>query len=148
MIENIETILGCFARIRRTYADNLNLKYNGYHLSPNEISILIILMNNPHIDTASQLSLFQGVSKGLVSRSIDSLISHGLLSCYKDEKDRRISHLFIKDEAHPFLEEMECDIKKMNEKIFNTIPQSELAQAEQVFEKILDCLKQMKEEHS
>lgn len=147
MIENIETILGCFARIRRAYADNLNLKYKGYHLSPNEISILIILTNNPHIDTASQLSLFSGVSKGLISRSIDSLVSHGLLYCSKDEKDRRISHLYITDEAHPFLEEMEADIQKMNESIFDTIPKDELTQAEKVFEKVLACLNQLKEEN-
>ena len=81
MKKNVESMLGYFSQIRRVYANEINLRFQNENFSPNEISILILLSNNESINTSSQLRLILGVSKGLVSRSIDSLLSRELISC-------------------------------------------------------------------
>ena len=74
MRQTVEEMLGYFNQIRRVYANELNLKFTNENFSPNEISILILLSNNPSINTSSQLCTILGVSKGLISRSIDALV--------------------------------------------------------------------------
>lgn len=55
MRQTVEEMLGYFNQIRRVYANELNLKFTNENFSPNEISILILLSNNPSINTSSQL---------------------------------------------------------------------------------------------
>ena len=74
MKKNVESMLGYFSQIRRVYANEINLRFQNENFSPNEISILILLSNNESINTSSQLRLILGVSKGLVSRSIDRCV--------------------------------------------------------------------------
>ena len=47
MRQTVEEMLGYFNQIRRVYANELNLKFTNENFSPNEISILILLSNNP-----------------------------------------------------------------------------------------------------
>ena len=145
MINNIEGILGYFSQIRRLYAGKLDLKYNDNKLSPNEIAILIMLSRNRNIDTASQIGVILGVSKGLVSRSIDSLIGYGLIEKNKDELDKRITHLRISEEAESFINEMRKQINNINEMVFHDIPKEELDQMENTMLKILDKFKELGE---
>ncbi|MBO8462588.1 MAG: MarR family transcriptional regulator [Firmicutes bacterium] len=93
MLPNVETILSYFSQIRRVYAPEIHLRFKDENFSPNEISILILLSNNASINTSSQLTLILGVSKGLVSRSIDSLLSRGLIVCLPDMKDKRLQRI-------------------------------------------------------
>ena len=76
----------CFIvpKIRRFYANELQNKLEKENLTPNEISILILLSNNPSVTTSSQLVYFLQVSKGLVSRSIDGLVKKGLIQCVQE----------------------------------------------------------------
>lgn len=62
MRQTVEEMLGYFNQIRRVYANELNLKFTNENFSPNEISILILLSNNPSINTSSQLCTILGVS--------------------------------------------------------------------------------------
>ena len=93
MQRTVEAMLGYFNQIRQVYANELNRKFEEERFSPNEISILILLSNNRTIDTASQLRVILGVSKGLVSRSLESLAAKGLVECRQDERDRRIQRI-------------------------------------------------------
>ena len=61
MRQTVEEMLGYFNQIRRVYANELNLKFTNENFSPNEISILILLSNNPSINTSSQLCTILGV---------------------------------------------------------------------------------------
>ena len=51
MTTNLETMLNYFTQIRRYYANELNKRLKDINLSPNEISILILLSNNHFITT-------------------------------------------------------------------------------------------------
>ena len=145
MLNNVESILSYFSQIRRSYADNLVLKYKGYKLSPNEISVLIVLVNNKNINTARQLQALLSVSKGLVSRSTDSLMSLGLIKGVKDNKDKRVIHLYLTDESDEFIKDMLRQINDMNNMILQEIPKEELVQMENTMKKILDRFKSMEE---
>ena len=145
---NLERMLGWFSTIRKAYADNLDLRYDGYKLSPNEISILIMLSSNKNIDTGGQICILLGVSKGLVSRSIDSLIAHGLLIKRKDEFDKRITHLQISKEAEPFIKEMRSQLKNINEKVYKDIDKEELEQMESTILKIIDRFEKLEESNN
>lgn len=146
MLNNIESMLGYFSQIRRLYAGKLILKYEDKRLSPNEISILIMLSSNKNIDTGGQLGILLGVSKGLVSRSIDSLIGYGLIEKEKDENDKRIIHLKISESAKPFIEEMRAQIARINKVVFNDISKDEIAQMEKTMLKILNKFKELEDE--
>ena len=95
MKKNVENLLSSFAKIRRFYANELQNKLEKENLTPNEISILILLSNNPSVTTSSQLVYFLQVSKGLVSRSIDGLVKKGLIQCVQDDKDRRVQRIVL-----------------------------------------------------
>lgn len=139
MQHNVETILSGFAQIRRAYANHLHLTWDGRKLSPNEISILILLSNNRSIDTAGQFTILLGVSKSLISRSIESLLRNGLLTEASDQKDARVRHFSISPTAAPLITSMQQEIATLNQILFHTVTQEELVQMEVTIKKILAC---------
>ena len=124
MQRTVEAMLGYFNQIRQVYANELNKKFEEERFSPNEISILILLSNNRTIDTASQLRVILGVSKGLVSRSL--------------EWDRRIQRICLTEQASPLVSRLQREIKKINEVFLEGISQEEIDQMEATMTKILD----------
>ena len=103
MQRTVEAMLGYFNQIRQVYANELNKKVAQEKFSPNEMSVLILLSNNKTINTASQLKVILGVSKGLVSRSVEALAEKGLVDCRQDERDRRIQRIYLTEKAQPLV---------------------------------------------
>ena len=129
MRQTVEEMLGYFNQIRRVYANELNLKFTNENFSPNEISILILLSNNPSINTSSQLCTILGVSKGLISRSIDVLVEKGYIICAKDDADKRIQRLSFSPQAAPVIQKLNEEVTKMNNEVLQDISKEELQQA-------------------
>ena len=138
MQRTVEAMLGYFNQIRQVYANELNRKFEEERFSPNEISILILLSTNRTIDTASQLRVILGVSKGLVSRSLESLAAKQLVECRQDERDRRIQRICLTEQASPLVSRLQGEIKKINEAFLEGISQEEIDQMEATMTKILD----------
>lgn len=113
MKTNIETLLDYSIQIRKYYARVLNERLKDLKLSPNEMNILILLSNNPSITTSTQLNVFLGVSKGLISRSVESLVKKELIRIESDVTDRRIQHIYLTADA---IEEIKI-LKKKFEKL-------------------------------
>ncbi|HCO28575.1 MAG TPA: MarR family transcriptional regulator [Lachnospiraceae bacterium] len=141
MISNVETMLSYFSQIRRVYAQEIHLRFKDENFSPNEISILILLSNNTSINTSSQLTLILGVSKGLISRSIDSLLSRGLIVCLPDTKDKRIQRIQLTKEATPLLLRLQKEIEQINEILLQDISEEEISQMETTMIKIIERFK-------
>ena len=141
MISNVETMLSYFSQIRRVYAQEIHLRFKDENFSPNEISILILLSNNASINTSSQLTLILGVSKGLISRSIDSLLSRGLIVCLPDTKDKRIQRIQLTKEATPLLLRLQKEIEQINEILLQDISEEEISQMETTMIKIIERFK-------
>ena len=141
MISNVETMLSYFSQIRRVYAQEIHLRFKDENFSPNEISILILLSSNTSINTSSQLTLILGVSKGLISRSIDSLLSRGLIVCLPDTKDKRIQRIQLTKEATPLLLRLQKEIEQINEILLQDISEEEISQMETTMIKIIERFK-------
>lgn len=138
MQKSVEAMLGYFSQIRHVYVNELSRRFEQERFSPNEISVLILLSNNRTINTASQMKVVLGVSKGLVSRSLDSLSEKGLVECRRDEHDRRVQRVCLTDRAGPLVKRLKDEINKINETFLEGISQEEINQMEETMTKILN----------
>lgn len=145
MRQTVEEMLSYFNQIRRVYANELNLKFSNENFSPNEISILIVLSNNPSINTSSQLCTILGVSKGLISRSIDTLIEKKLICCKKDVSDKRIQRIFLTEKSSPVIQRLNREVTNINNEVLKDISKEELQQVETTVTKILTRFKERTE---
>ena len=109
---------------------------SSYKLSPNEIDILVAL-HMGKFNMAKDIAENFEISKSLVCRSVDSLIKNGYIDTKKDEKDKRITHLILKDEAKPIVEALKENREKNNKILLKDIDEKEL----EIFNKVLDKMK-------
>lgn len=136
-MKNVESMLAYFSQIRRVYTARLNKQLAEENFSPNEISILFLLTNNKSITTGGQLVTVLGVSKGLVSRSLDGLFQRGLITFTDDEKDRRVRHIALTEAAEPVTIRVKEIIREVNQNLLADISEEEIAQMEATMGKIL-----------
>ncbi len=137
LMVNVETMLSYFNQIRKFYANELNERLKGENFSPNEISILILLSNNKTINTSSALRLVLGVSKGLISRSVDNLLKKNMIICIQDQDDKRIQRIKLTEQARPILEKIKKEAQTINKEVLFDIDEKEILQMEETILKIL-----------
>lgn len=109
---------------------------SSYKLSPNEIDLLVALDMGVY-DTAKEIADNFEISKSLVCRSVDSLTKKGYIDTKKDEKDKRVSHLILREEAKPIVEALKENRKKTTEDLLLGIDKEEL----KIFSKVLNQMK-------
>lgn len=109
---------------------------SSYKLSPNEIDLLVALDMGVY-DTAKEIADNFEISKSLVCRSVDSLSQKGYIDTKKDEKDKRVSHLILREEAKPIVEALKENRKKTTEDLLLGIDKEEL----KIFSKVLNQMK-------
>lgn len=132
----IEEFLRISNQMRDYYAKKIKDSFQELNFSPNEISILIILKNNPSITTSTELKVVLGVSKTLISRSVDSWENKGLICTRKDEKDSRVHHLQLTDECKPVLKIIDEEIGKINKTLFYDVSVEEMKNLKQTMSKL------------
>ena len=109
---------------------------SSYKLSPNEIDLLVALDMGVY-DTAKEIADNFEISKSLVCRSVDSLSKKGYIDTKKDEKDQRVSHLILREEAKPIVDALKENRKKTTEDLLLGIDKEEL----KIFSKVLNQMK-------
>ena len=132
----IEEFLRISNQMRDYYAKKIKDCFEKYNFSPNEISILIVLKNNSTITTSTELKVVLGVSKTLISRSVDSLEKKGLIRICIDEKDTRIHHLRLTDACKPILKTIDEEIGKINKTLFYDVSVEEMKSLKQTMNKL------------
>lgn len=132
----IEEFLRIFNQMRDYYAKKIKDSFQEFNFSPNEISILIILKNNSTITTSTELKVVLGVSKTLISRSVDSLEKKGLIRICIDEKDTRVHHLKLTQECQPILKIIDEEIGKINKTLFYDVSVEEMKSLKQTMNKL------------
>lgn len=75
-----------------------------HNLTVIEADVISFLQNNPQKDTAVDIAELRMLSKGAVSKAVESLIQKSLLERIPDKQDRRRIHLKLKPEAEPVME--------------------------------------------
>ena len=140
----IEEFLRISNQMRDYYAKKIKDCFEKYNFSPNEISILIVLKNNSTITTSTELKVVLGVSKTLISRSVDSLEKKGLIRICIDEKDTRIHHLRLTDACKPILKTIDEEIGKINKTLFYDVSVDEMKNLKQTMNKLQKCVEEAK----
>ena len=136
----IEDFLRISNQMRDYYAKKIKDSFQEFNFSPNEISILIILKNNSTITTSTELKVVLGVSKTLISRSVDSLEKKGLIRICIDEKDTRVHHLKLTQECQPILKIIDEEIGKINKTLFYDVSVEEMKSLKQTMNKLQNCV--------
>ena len=132
-------MLQWYARYREAYSKYCCRAIIKEPFSPNEMNLLIFLSNNPQMDTAKELTVTLGVSKGLICRSVDSLTQKGEV----DKRDRRIVHLMLTDKAAPIIQLLQENRAKFSQWITQEIPQSDLETYKRVNKQLIQNIQRL-----
>ena len=92
MEKTTELLMG-FRSLLRLYDKMLKKVCREYDLSVIEADVVSFLQNNPGKDTAVDIVELRMLSKGAVSKAVESLIQKSLLERIPDREDRRRIHL-------------------------------------------------------
>lgn len=114
-------------KIIRLYEGMLSRVARQYKLTSTETDIMSFLQHNPSKDTAMEIAEYRMLSKGCVSKAVESLIQKGLLERAQDRNDRRIIHLHMRSEAAPLLESIEQVQAAYWRQIFSGFSREEIA---------------------
>ena len=117
-----------------------------YEFTPCEIDVLMFLFNNTSLDTAKDISKFKGISKSLVSRSVDSLLEKKLISATPDEQDKRIVHLMLTGNASDIVEKLKISKELFSQKVTEGISENDLKTFVTVIQQMLENVNHIKEE--
>ena len=122
----------------RLYDKMLKKVCTEHELSLVEADVISFLRNNPGKDTAVDIVELRGLSKGAVSKAVESLIRKSFLERIPDTEDRRRIHLKLKPEAEPVTER----IDEVKEEFLNTVlggfTSEELEAHSRFFQRVFD----------
>ena len=136
--ENLsEELFVKLSRLVWQYRKAFNDSNDGFDLSPNELGLMMIMYQNPEINTANQIVKELGTTKGLASRNVDSLVKKGLIKTEQDEKDRRVVRLTLCTRAKELCQEARLRQQKFYDKAMSGICEREARQALEIVEKMV-----------
>ncbi len=92
-------------KAQKVYARRLEPVCKKWALTRNELDILLFLRNNPQFNRAADIVSHRGIAKSLVSLSVASLESRGLLERRFAPSDRRAAHLHLTQSGRTIAEE-------------------------------------------
>lgn len=130
------------SQFKKIYEKKIRGMAEHYGLTPNEVDILLFLVNNPGYDTAKDITEMRLLPKSCVSKSVDSLIRQGFLASCEDEKDRRILHLSILPAAAGVVEDAQASQREFLSCAYQGLSESERETLEHLMDKILVNIKE------
>ncbi|MGL4452035.1 MAG: MarR family winged helix-turn-helix transcriptional regulator [Sarcina sp.] len=130
----------CFRKAKKLYKNCVEKDLKKYKLTQIEIEIIIYLSRNIEQNTAKDITEYLGLSKGMISRTIDLLISKKILEIEKDKSDKRISRLRITKDSAPLINDLEKSRTKFLSGITSDIEKSKLDIFANVLEEMIDNL--------
>ncbi|MEF2764917.1 MAG: MarR family transcriptional regulator [Mediterraneibacter sp.] len=110
-----------------------------------EADIISFLQNNPGKDTAADIVELRLLSKGAVSKGVESLIQKSLLERIPDTEDRRKIHLRLKPQAGPVTETVNEVRDEFLETVLDGFTKEELETQDRFLKKLFDNTKKAME---
>jgi DNA-binding MarR family transcriptional regulator len=144
--DNSESLLIIMSKFTKEYRKTSFKSIEGYGLTPSEIDVLMFLLNNAPLDTAKDICKYKGISKALVCRSVDSLSKRGLISTEVDDKDRRIIHLVLNDNAREIVDKLKVSKNIFINKILEGIKEEDMKIFMKAVNIMFDNISSFKEE--
>lgn len=123
-------------KLKRMYQKAFCSTAGALELTQGEIDVLLFLFYHKPLDTAKDIVEYRSISKSMVSKSVDSLIKKGYLSCQPDSVDKRNIHLLIQPAADRVVETLVAVQKEFFQILFSDITEEEYAVAKKILTKI------------
>lgn len=137
MVKSTEMWMGLRSLIR-LYDKMLKKVCTEHDLMTIEADVISFLQNNPGKDTAADIVELRGLSKGAVSKAVESLIRKSLLERMPDTEDRRRIHLKLKPEAKPVTEMIDDVRREFLNTVLEGFTKEELEEHTRFFQRMFD----------
>ena len=137
MMSSTELWMGLRSLIR-LYDKMLKKVCTEHDLTVIEADVISFLRNNPGQDTAVDIVELRRLSKGAVSKAVESLIQKSLLERIPDTVDRRRIHLKLKPEAGPVTEMIDDVQEEFLNTVLNGFSKEELQAHTRFFQRLFD----------
>ena len=130
-----------FRKAKKLYKNYIERDLSIYDLSENEIEIIMCLNRNPMKNTAKDLVEYLGLSKGMISRTIDQLVAKEILEFEKDKKDKRIYRLKISDKSNKLIKDLEVSSERFFSGLIKNVDDDRLETFTSVLEDMIINMK-------
>lgn len=132
------------AKMEKLYWSCVKEAAREYHLTPNEISMLLFLQRYaPKWDTATDMVQEIGMSKALVARSVDCLYRRGLVQGERDGHDRRVVHLRLCGEGVTIAQQLHQSGCRVSERLRRDVTEEEVQTVQDIMDKMQRNLDEM-----
>lgn len=139
-IRNLEEAMtSAMVLVRKKFRSRIRESIQGCGLSQNELEVLLYLSTHPE-NTAKDLSSCRGVSRSLVSKSVDMLMRQGYIRVEQDQQDRRKLRLFLEPKADGLVQKMQAAKQDFIRQVFEGISSQDLAGLTVILQKMMDNL--------
>ncbi len=132
-------------KVKKIYALLIKPIMQTYHVTQNELDVLLFLVNNAPLDTAKDITELRSLAKSQVCKSVESLANRGFLSTEQDEADRRCIHLKVLPPAYPIVTATQEAQKTLIRSLYNGITEDEQQTLERIFHQIAQNMERMLE---
>lgn len=129
----------------RLYDKMLKKVCTEHDLTVIEADVISFLQNNPGKDTAADIAELRMLSKGAVSKAVESLMQKALLERTPDTEDRRKIHLRLKPQAGPVTESIDLVREKFLDTVLDGFTEDELEMYGQLFDRLMENIKRAME---
>ena len=135
----LEDFFENYFKIEKAYRKYFQDEMEKYHLTPNELLVLLFLArDNGGCNTAREISPYEGGSKGLVARSVESLVEKQFLVVERDAADKRICHLYLTQQCSALTEQMTEKKAAFFRRLAEGIPEEAIATTEQTLRRFME----------
>ena len=130
-------------RFRKQYHRALEPCCKKWHLTQNELDVLLFLCNNPTLDRASDIVSRRGIAKSHVSQSVAALEARGLLCKLPDLHDRRTVHLHLQPAARELTEEITAAQRQFFRLLGQDLTPEDMENWSKIIQKLLAAIRRM-----
>ena len=102
--------------------------------------LLDVFDGQPHhlVSIPRDIAQYEGVSKGLVARSVESLVEKQFLVVERDAADKRICHLYLTQQCSALTEQMTEKKAAFFRRLAEGIPEEAIATTEQTLRRFME----------
>ena len=125
----------------RLYEKKIKKVCAEHDLTVIEADVISFLQNNPEKDTAADIVELRMLSKGAVSKAVESLIQKSFLERIPDTEDRRKIHLRLKPQADPVTKSIDRVREEFLDTILKGFTKDELELHRQFFDRLIENTK-------
>lgn len=134
--QNMDALFKQAAMLKKMFINTCFQDVEAYDFTPCEIDILLSISSHQEVNTNKELVAFIGVSKGLIARSVESLIQRQLVCVKEDGYDKRIQHLVLTETSNALITKLKQSQERYASKILAGISEEEQTIVKEVFQKI------------